>query len=1027
MNRSERKKQFLDPDIRYRGKPFWAWNGKLEKEELFRQIDVIKEMGFGGYFMHSRTGLETEYLGDEWFELTRECAEYGQRAGMESWLYDEDRWPSGSAGGLVTKEVKNRAMYISMTRMTAEEWKHYEKPSFEDPEDQSAAVDAGRPVDLAAAFACRIKDEILYGARTLEIGADLQEGEKAVIFELRYAACNDNYNGYCYLNTMNKEAVEAYLASTHEKYAQTCGDLFGKEILGIFTDEPHRGGCFTQFAEGEINEVPYTPGMFEEFEHRFGYSLKEDLPELFFPCEKEELLPIKHDFFEFCQQLFLECFAIPMSAWCREHRMLLTGHALQENSLCAQAAMQGSLMRFYEYMDYPGMDFLTAGTDCYWVAKQVVSVARQMGKPWVLSELYGCTGWQMDFQSYKNVGDWQAVQGINLRCPHLSWYTMKGEAKRDYPGSIFHQSAWYPEYRYVEDYFSRIHAAMDQGETVCDLLVLSPIESVWSRAYSGAFYALSAADEKLKQLEKRYQEIYHWLTEYQIAFDYGDEEILSRHGSVQDGVLYVGKTGYRKVLIAGMETARSSTWKLLFEFQSQGGSVIFAGNVPDYMDAKPSKEWERLAKKCIETAFEKESVAAACASGSEIRTDSEIRPYLMSFVKKVDEGRCVMILNADRERDYENVTLELGEGAFLEQWDPRTGKIFCPDYEIKKGYVTLTLDLERGGERIYMIYKEVPKQHGVLKKEPKLIKGESVKLPEHFRYSLSEENICVLDMVSVQDEKGFHIPQTEVLKADEKLREKYGLPYRSGHMKQPWYQKKFGEQILGSSGKATLTYEVLADVLPKEAVVAVESLENIESIQVNGTKIAMEPMGKWIDIAFDKLRIPDGLWKNGKNEIALTMDDWATAGIETIYLLGNFGVRLEGTKKILTTLPQTIRWGDLCDQGLPFYSGCVDYHIEGMEGKKLFVKISDFGGAMVKLKGRTEETLAFAPYEACVEDLYAMTVVLTRRNTFGPLHALPKNATYYHPGSFLTQKDMWCDSYVLYETGLLKEPQIQEC
>ena len=108
MNISERQKRFENPTKEYRGKPFWSWNGRLEEGELCRQIDVMKEMGFGGYFMHSRTGLETEYLGEEWFELTNKCADYGQKAGMESWLYDEDRWPSGSAGGMVTKEEQYR-------------------------------------------------------------------------------------------------------------------------------------------------------------------------------------------------------------------------------------------------------------------------------------------------------------------------------------------------------------------------------------------------------------------------------------------------------------------------------------------------------------------------------------------------------------------------------------------------------------------------------------------------------------------------------------------------------------------------------------------------------------------------------------------------------------------------------------------------------------------------------------------------------------------------------------------------------
>ena len=92
--------EFRNPPIVHRAKPFWSWNGKLEQEEIRRQIRIFKEMGFGGYFMHSRVGLITEYLGDEWFEIIDAGIDEGRKNGMEAWLYDEDRWPSGLAGGL---------------------------------------------------------------------------------------------------------------------------------------------------------------------------------------------------------------------------------------------------------------------------------------------------------------------------------------------------------------------------------------------------------------------------------------------------------------------------------------------------------------------------------------------------------------------------------------------------------------------------------------------------------------------------------------------------------------------------------------------------------------------------------------------------------------------------------------------------------------------------------------------------------------------------------------------------------------
>ena len=71
---------FQNPTAEYRATPFWAWNCKLEEEELLRQIDVFKEMGFGGFHMHSRSGLATEYLGEEFMHMVKACTEKAQAA-----------------------------------------------------------------------------------------------------------------------------------------------------------------------------------------------------------------------------------------------------------------------------------------------------------------------------------------------------------------------------------------------------------------------------------------------------------------------------------------------------------------------------------------------------------------------------------------------------------------------------------------------------------------------------------------------------------------------------------------------------------------------------------------------------------------------------------------------------------------------------------------------------------------------------------------------------------------------------------
>ena len=109
------QEQFRHPGSEYRGAPFWAWNCRLEKEELLRQLEVLKKMGLGGAHMHVRTGMATPYLSDEHMALIKACVEKCRDEKMLAWLYDEDRWPSGAAGGLLTKDPQYRARHLLLT------------------------------------------------------------------------------------------------------------------------------------------------------------------------------------------------------------------------------------------------------------------------------------------------------------------------------------------------------------------------------------------------------------------------------------------------------------------------------------------------------------------------------------------------------------------------------------------------------------------------------------------------------------------------------------------------------------------------------------------------------------------------------------------------------------------------------------------------------------------------------------------------------------------------------------------------
>ena len=104
---------FLDPPDEYREIPFWSFNDRLEENELRRQVRLIKEGGWGGFFMHARVGLRTPYMGPAWRACIKAAVDEARQQGLKAWLYDEDKWPSGFAGGLSTAaEPAFRAQYL---------------------------------------------------------------------------------------------------------------------------------------------------------------------------------------------------------------------------------------------------------------------------------------------------------------------------------------------------------------------------------------------------------------------------------------------------------------------------------------------------------------------------------------------------------------------------------------------------------------------------------------------------------------------------------------------------------------------------------------------------------------------------------------------------------------------------------------------------------------------------------------------------------------------------------------------------
>ena len=975
------------PDKTFRGAPFWAWNAKLDPDELREQIRMMKKMGLGGFFMHSRVGLNTEYLGRDWFDAVNACIDEAGKQGMDAWLYDEDRWPSGAAGGKVTKNFPEfRARFLGM-------------------KDCGAAVEAkpeeGKvpPETTDIAWFAVVKQEdggIASYRRVAGPNAAHDDNETIFCFYEEVFATSPWYNGGTYLDTLNVEAVRKFVEITHEKYLREVGSAFGRRIPGIFTDEPNFS-----------SPMAWTGCLPKTFKAMHGYEVLDHLPALFFRVGGEAFSKVRLHFKDTLTHLFVNAFGKTIGDWCGKHGLDFTGHVLSEDNLNDQTRVVGSAMRFYEFMQAPGIDLLTEHWQVFGTAKQCSSMARQFGRRRRLSETYGCTGWDFPLEGHKALGDWQMALGINLRCQHLAWYSMAAEAKRDYPASISRQSPWHGVYAATEDYFSRIGSVLSEGKEVRDLLVVHPIESAWA-------IRLTNNEPALDMLQKDFAGLRALLLGSNIDFDYGDEEVMSRHCRIDGDKLYVSLAAYTTVVVPELLTVRSSTLKILSAFVAAGGKVFYLGQPPAYVNGEKSD-----AAATAYGAFIPCSMTEVCAAVSpsarrvsitENGQETEATLHLMS---ESDEMLSIFVCNTsakmpdskdemafafvrDRVIEYPHAQLKIAspERGTVYEVDTMNGVVREAAASYADGEYTIACALGRLESRVVVITRANPA--GV--QPAKICQttfSQSVELPgKQLEYTHSESNVVVLDHALCTVDGVAATEEQFILDIDKALRKSLGVAARGGHMMQPWVTgERKPERLL----EISLTYHFSCEEIPRGMVALAMERPDLYTISLNGKPVRLSLDGFWMDPAIKRVVLPIGALKLGENELVLNgRYHQYLPGLEALFLLGDFGVKRES---VITSLPAALDVGDWCAQGLENYSGNLIYTIRfGSKpdtDKRVVLRIPEWRGAAlgVSVNGGQETFLPWPPYELDVTDALSpsanfarITVYGHRRNACGPFY-----------------------------------------
>ncbi|MBQ6543709.1 MAG: hypothetical protein IJL77_04900, partial [Clostridia bacterium] len=172
--------------------------------------------------------------------------------------------------------------------------------------------------------------------------------------------------------------------------------------------------------------------------------------------------------------------------------------------------------------------------------------------------------------------------------------------------------------------------------------------------------------------------------------------------------------------------------------------------------------------------------------------------------------------------------------------------------------------------------------------------------------------------------------------------------------------------------------------------------------------------------------------KKGVNILTVTYPFGEKTNLESVYILGKFGVRINGYKKTVTELPERIDFGSLINQGFPFYSENIRYKFKAVSsGGKLCLCVNHYAGSLVSVyvDGSYEGDIVYPPYILeikCDDGEHTVELLLFnhRYNTFGPVHLDVENYNWHGPNSWRTQGDEWSYEYKLKNTGILTAPRI---
>jgi hypothetical protein len=1013
------KNAFKQPGKEFGSAPLWVWNTKVTKTNIDSMMQDYKDNGFGGVIIHARPGLITEYLSEEWYNLFKYAQIRGKELGLNVWIYDENSYPTGFAGGLVSDqmpEASNQGQMLYMKEVTQ------------------------LPEDTKAIFICLKETDghftDITGNMTNEKG---KSGKYRLITKVSYQKSNRGSVagpiGVSYVDLMAKGVTQKFIDVTFKGYERVSGSEFGKTVQGSFSDEP------TILNEG-TGCIRWTPDLFAYFKQRWGYNLEPNLPSLF--EEVGDWKKTRHNYHEVLLQLFIDRWSKPMSAYMTARDLIWTGHYWEHGWPSSYHGPDN--MAMYAWHQMPGIDMLfnqfseekPVQFGNIRAVRELGSVANQLGKKRTLSETYGGSGWELTFKDMKRLADWEFALGVNFLNQHLSFMTITGCRKYDYPPSFSYHEPWWPYYKSLNWYFARLSLSLSSGEQKNDVLIIEPTTSAWMYFFRGKENA------RFFDITKSFNDFVTAMQKAQTDYDLGSENIIKDHGKIVNGKFVIGNRAYTTVVIPpGMENINRNTFKLLKEYARQGGKVVMferlkyidgdADGQVNYFSTTGSKNilhFQRLEKSIVSSQF-----SSPDFSISGIGNDT-IGGNLYHQRRQIADGQLLFLSNASMTTASKGQVTMRGKDALL--MDLFNGDILDYSEKVYNGKVTATFNIPAAGS--LLLFMSDKKLSGYKKYtfpgEKAVVQTSAVKVLRPIVNTLMID-FCDLQMKKPEEAyKDLHVGV-----ASNTVFKHNGFVDGVGN---PWNNRtQFKNMIVardtfskGTGYTATYYFDINSNVDAKNFKAVIEQPKLWTSITINGIKVQALKGVWWLDRSFGVYEIGKYL-KPGKNDLAVSITPMSVyAEIEPVYILGNFNLESE-KKGWEITQPTPLQLGSWNKQGMPMYGQGVKYLKEFNvtdAGKEFEVQLDKWHGTVAAVRvnnvfagtiSSEPNSLMITPFLKRGNNQIEIEVIGSLKNLLGPHHNKPAPGLV-DPGKWYNIKHYPAGKdYDTYDYGLEDDFKVQ--